>query len=65
VAAGANQRTGGGRRAAVGRPEEMGKEKETNRYLCNQWHVGNFGIQKQVKAGPPAAIKNELHKSFF
>jgi hypothetical protein len=43
----------------------MAKEKETNRYLCNQWQVGNFEIQKHVKAGPPPAFENELRKSCF
>jgi hypothetical protein len=43
----------------------MGKEKETNCYLCNQWQVGSFGTQKQVKAGPPPAFENELRKSCF
>jgi hypothetical protein len=28
-----------------------GREKRTNRYLHNQWQVGNFVTQKQLKAG--------------
>jgi hypothetical protein len=27
------------------------ERKKTNRYVCNQWQVGNFLTQKQVKAG--------------
>jgi hypothetical protein len=26
------------------------KRKETNRYVCKEWQVGNFVTQKQVKA---------------
>jgi hypothetical protein len=43
----------------------MGKEKETNCYLCNQWQVGSFGTQKQVKAGPPLLLKMNYAKAAF
>jgi len=43
------------------------KKRRPKRYfhLHNQWQVGNFQEQKQVKAGPPPAFENELRKSCF
>ena len=45
-----------GCRRGSGRESERTKKKEANCYLHNQWQMGNFLIQKPVKAGDDGSL---------